>query len=226
MVWTVVRGALLCLAWAAVWAPGGLAQSRTSDEVAAHAAFERAVEAFPRVFGASAWRPFHLRGDDRVELFLDDRTFGVDHGAQGGRSLARTTWPVPVQDGRGGKELVDEDGARLVPRRPVVSVVIGRGAGQGVRLPRAGVAVRPAGVRGTSARRTARLAFFADVLPETDMAVIPEVPGAQVAWLLRSSASPTELRLAVDVPAEGPACVSPCMPRTRCGAPRPLRNGP
>lgn len=148
-----------------------------------------------------------LRADDSVEI---ERVGRGGHDAvvktDGGRALVSSALPLSFAERSGGPrralstKLVERSGA-LAPQHALSDYRIAkqaRGDGALISFPRADFAVREPAAGAARARLVSGKTMYANSGNDADLVVAPLPTGAQVMWQLRSSDSPTRLRLDFD----------------------------
>lgn len=185
--------------------PGRVAareQSRTAfDGLSSVEAARLASQQFPEIVREPAVGPL-LRGqvaDEYVGRYAA-RLMGE---APGGRdAFVASSTPLRDPDGSGDLAPVDVSlrptGDGWAPRNPLEPYAIG--ADGSVRFTAGGVSVDPTSVD-VPGEVVDETVFFADAATDTDALVKPLTDGVQVAWQLRSAASPEALELDVQLPA-------------------------
>jgi hypothetical protein len=148
---------------------------------------------------APAWTPFTLRPGARVANYLGDFAATVEH-PDGEQTLVETTHPMRVADESGDFVPVDlalaEKSGWLEPRSPLATLTLSKAAPGVARLPDIGATFMPTSDPGAGdAMEVAGKAFYGNVAVDTDYLARPVAGGVQVAWQLRSAASPERLGL-------------------------------
>lgn len=134
--------------------------------------------------------------------FVNDHIAKLERG--GRTALVEGLLPLRDEDRTGQAEPVSlalEDRATtFASENPLVEVDFRKDAGAGISLPEVGVSVTPLPVASAPPERIGDRLFWANVAPDTDLAVMPAATGFETLHILRSEASPEELRLALSLP--------------------------
>ena len=163
---------------------------------------------------APLWAPLRLAANQRVVSYQSPHAAIVESATEPGeRSLVQSALPLQSDVGgaSGAERPVDltlrpTDGG-FAPDNPLVETAIGGSVGDLLTLPESGISVSAGAGSDTPALAGDRV-FFANLEAEeatadTDLIVRPEALGAQIAWQLRSAASPQQLPLRFELPAGG-----------------------
>ncbi len=144
-----------------------------------------------------------VAGLGHVVRYLSDYRVLVrtSHGLQ----VERSTVPLRVADGAGGKQPVDlrlvEHGRRFEPVRPLTGVSIGQDSSGGVAVGSGGVRITMQGANVVGSPIGSHSVFFPGVGRDMDAVIAPKLGGAELFAVLRSRLSPQQIRYRVGLPA-------------------------
>ena len=163
-----------------------------------------AVSRFGAMVTGRLWTQPRLAANERKIGMRGDRVMVVSRDGEPG-GLVDSTVPLvaTAEDGTSRPTdvslVADEDGFRA--RNPVVRSLIGKRLEDGVALPDDGVALLPemSGAEAVGSVSEDRV-FYANAATDTDVIVGATPTGAAIYYQLRSPASPSELRLRVQMP--------------------------
>jgi RHS repeat-associated protein len=127
--------------------------------------------------------------------------------ADGETAVAESLMPLVATDAEGKQAPVDlslhESDQGLEPANPLVPIIIGRQLTEGFRIPSLDLALTPADPSGEPLQGSATIegavAHYANTQVDTDTLVKPAPAGFQTHSILRSPASPEQLRFSVGV---------------------------
>jgi len=185
---------------------GARARSRAAFRGLAGAAARRAGrEAFPEVLGPRPVGGLPLAARQRLVGYVGEMAALVDRPGGGPPALVESTLPLrAAAEGEDAQPIdltLDREGEGYVPRRVPVGVRFPSRLGDGISLPGAGVRVTPAGGGDGEGTSVDGRLWWQNVATDTDFSVVPRFDGFETAHVLRSSDSPQELRLGLDLPA-------------------------
>jgi Ca2+-binding RTX toxin-like protein len=161
---------------------------------------------FGEVFEGLEGDPARFLSDAKVDRVVESDAATVT--SEGDTQLLEATIPIQAEDDEGKKSKVDlgleetADGYEL--QNPLVELSIGKSAGDGIELSESKVTITQAGATNSAGRSMdGSDVFFGEVLEgaDTDLMVSPISNGVELFNLLRSSASPEQLRFNLDLPA-------------------------
>lgn len=124
-----------------------------------------------------------------------------------GADLVDSTVPLQVEGAGGQLQPVDlaleQEGGELEPASPLVDTAIPSELGEGVELlnGKIGLSFPAAAQERSPSLVEESLAFYPNVAPDTDLAVVPTLTGLETFTQLRSADAPTSQRIALDLPA-------------------------
>ena len=122
-------------------------------------------------------------------------------------ALVQSTVPLRAEGSTGHQEAVDlsleHSSGELQPANPLVEVGVPDDLAEGVQLGEAGVQIELADAPTGRAPSTVddSVAFYPNVAPDTDFAVVPTTTGVETLTQLRSSDAPRSQTLELDLPA-------------------------
>jgi hypothetical protein len=166
-----------------------------------------AKQKFRKQLTADVWKGVQLEAGERVRAHPTPNTLLVSQDGVAGDAIVESNVPLQAKDESGDLapvELALQDrGAALESRNPIVPVKYFKDARKGFELERSGIAVHPADAPGPAASPLVTVSskpFFANVDTDTDFWITPEPAGAQAQWQLRSQNSPERLGLDLNLP--------------------------
>jgi hypothetical protein len=147
--------------------------------------------------------PARFLSDAQLIRPLDETAAAVKEGGE--TSLLDAGIPVRAEDEDG--ELVkvelslEPTSEGYEPANGLVDLTLPLAADEAAQVGEEGFAITQAAADPASGRRFGdKSLFYADVLPDTDLLAAPTSGGVELFNLLRSEASPEDLRFAIDVP--------------------------
>jgi len=151
--------------------------------------------------------PWPALGSGQVlERFVGDQAAVVKYPS-GKRGLVQGSVPLRGQTPDGTKAPIDlrlsDQGTAFAPRSALGAMRLPKRSSDGLRLATLGVNIRVVGDRGQAAQVIRDKAFYANVLPDSDLILRPLPGGSELSVLLRSPASPHAVTLAFDLPSGG-----------------------
>jgi sugar lactone lactonase YvrE len=162
------------------------------------------------VFGEVLEQPGGVYDELDVIAFHSDYAAVVPSGAEGegsGRSLLASTLPLRAEGEDGTSSAVSLDleavDGELQVANPLVEIEIPENLGEGIEIPEAGVTIALAGapVGREPNAIDGGSAFYPNVAPESDLAVVPTPTGFETFTQLRSEEAPTTQVFELDLPA-------------------------
>lgn len=188
--------------------PEARAERRRSRErhrgLSAAAALDAGQAAFPEEFQAPLFDGARPDPGIRVVRRLRNGA-AVAQSASGEKSILQSTVPLETENAAGDVKPVDlslaADGAGFRTRNALVDLRVSRRSRGGVAFADGGFSVAPGGGSDAAAAESSDRVFFANTQTDADFVVAPRPAGAELAWQLRSPASPERLALDVELPA-------------------------
>jgi sugar lactone lactonase YvrE len=196
--------------------PAAIAARVASRTKFAHLGTARAAllarEAFPEAISHRVGGPPSLPAGQRILGYASTKAAQLELPGHK-HALVESLQPMAIETSRGHREPVDlgltktgsGQGGVFESVRPLVGVLIGRQASEGVTLPEAGVSLTPVNAQGaplggSEGQVDGASVLYANTQTDTDTAVKPTTDGVEVSSILRSIDSPERLYFRVGLP--------------------------